>query len=54
MTCTVTSSKRRTFLENQTCLVGVHVALGARTGLKDNEWEVVDQLAGYYLPRRIR
>jgi hypothetical protein len=40
--------------ENKTYLVGVHVTLGARTGLKDNKWEVVNQLAGYYLPHHIR
>ena len=37
-------------VNNKTCLVNVHIALSSRTSLEYNEWEMIDQFAGYYLP----
>jgi len=40
--------------KSETYLVDIHVALGPRTGLEHDKWEVVNQFARYYLPCRIR
>ena len=40
-------------INNTTCLVNVHVALGSRTGLEHDEREMIDQFAGYHLPHLI-